>query len=127
VGGIEQDEAVHLAGKSDALDLAARDSGGGKHTFDSGHGGVPPVLRVLLGPEGAEHEHVLVRDAVRSYDRAGTVHQKSPAATGSDIDSHPHVVRVSDLSGEIDSMYPLRAGQKPGGNAKALPHEGFEI
>ena len=49
-GAIHDDQAMHLAGKSDALHLRAGHAGLGEHAADGKHGGVPPVLGALLGP-----------------------------------------------------------------------------
>ena len=81
VGGIEQRGAVHVAGKADALHLAALDSGLRQHAADGFHAGVPPVLRALLGPQRALHPDIFVHRRESPGDAAPRVyHQRARAA-----------------------------------------------
>ncbi len=51
-GMIEDDEAVHLAGQTDAADIGAGRLGLGEDTANGLSRGVPPVFGPLLGPPG---------------------------------------------------------------------------
>ena len=66
------------------------DAGLRQHAADGFHGGVPPVLGTLLGPQRALHAHLLVGGRETRADGAALIHQKRARAAGADIDSEPH-------------------------------------
>jgi hypothetical protein len=46
---------MHLTGEADALDGRASGMGFTKYALDSSLGSAPPVVGILLGPEGTLH------------------------------------------------------------------------
>ena len=90
VGIIKDDEAVHLAGKPDALDLRAGDAGLRKNPADGGHRRVPPVLRALFGPKRLVLHHVLMRHRMGRYNPTVAIYQQRTAAARPNINSEPH-------------------------------------
>ena len=48
---VEEDRAMHLAGKADRLDIARLELGRLDHAADGGDGRLPPVVRVLFAPK----------------------------------------------------------------------------
>ena len=90
VGFVQDDEAVHLAGKADAAHLAAAHARFREHAADGFLRRGPPVAGVLLGPQRPLHAHVLVRGGEARAHVAAPVHQQRAAASGSDIDADPH-------------------------------------
>ncbi len=58
IGIIEHDQAVHLAGEADALDLTRVDACVGEYFSDGEARGTPPVVGILLRPEGMPHGNV---------------------------------------------------------------------
>ena len=91
---IEHNQAVHLAGESDAFDVAARCSGLIENAADRALSGVPPVLGTLFGPQRPLHAHVFVRGSKRVLQMAVLVDEEGARAAGSDVDSHPIVQGV---------------------------------
>jgi hypothetical protein len=84
---VQDYQPVHLARQPQAcdvgrLDLRFRDDGPNGLL-----GRVPPVLRALFGPQGALHLHVFVRRRDRGRHPAFFIHQKGPAAAGTDVDA----------------------------------------
>ncbi len=67
------------------------DAGLGEHAADGGYGGIPPILRPLLGPQRPLHAHFFVRGGVPAADSAAFIHQQGARAPGADIDAKIHI------------------------------------
>jgi len=97
IGRIEQNQAVHLAGKTDRFHVLALGAGGLQNALHGLLGGVPPIARVLLGPAGALHSHVVVWGGEAGGDCAFLVDQQRAAATGSDIKAKASTWKMTPL------------------------------
>ncbi len=73
-GGIQQHDAVHLARQADRGDGGGGDGGLAQHGMNGAAGGAPPILGLLLGPEGVGHGDCGVGCGGGSTDAATRVH-----------------------------------------------------
>ena len=89
-GAVQHHQSVHLPGKSDASDLRAVHAAIGEHATDGQHGGVPPILGALFGPQRALLAHVLMRRGKPRANGALVVDEERARTTRTDIDSQPH-------------------------------------
>ena len=95
--GVEQDEAVHLAGEADRGHVVARRTGVGEGLADAGRGARPPLVRVLLGPErlrGLEREG----RGGRGHHPALLVDQERLGARRRDVDAEEEALHVNGFS-----------------------------
>src|SRR6266851_5811829 len=90
IRAVEDYQAVHLAGKSDAAHIAAGDAALGEHAANGFHRGVPPVFGALFGPQRTLHADVFVRGSIAGADAAALIDQKRARTSGADIDAQPH-------------------------------------
>ncbi len=86
VVGVEQHHPVHLSGEAYPHDLGRVHPRSGDRATDGCLGGVPPVLRVLFGPEGVGGGHRVLGGG-RPQDLPFRVNHHRAGAAGPDIDA----------------------------------------
>src|SRR5690606_3819856 len=83
---IQQDEAVHLPGEADALNVVRRDARRGDQLLERQHGFLHPVLRILFAVAGLQvYERVIF--ARFRPDPSGLVDEQHLDRTGPQIDA----------------------------------------
>jgi len=83
---VEKHHAVHLAGEADTRQFSAVDAARLEHLADRRNRSLPPVLRLLLGPEGAWGVHGILEGGATDHAPLG-VDQQRLGAGGTDVDA----------------------------------------